>query len=204
MRARSLLAVVMAGGLLVAAGACGDSDDDDAAATTTTAAASAGITVSDAWCRTSPAMATAGACYMLIENGSGEADALVDASVPTSVAAKTEIHETVEAGAEGTMDTGTTMGEGAETEAMAESEGEAMDDQTAGTTEGTMGSGMMEMREVDQIDLPAGETVSLEPGGYHIMLLELPQPLATGSMVAVTLEFERAPQQTVQAEVRES
>jgi copper(I)-binding protein len=170
MRTRALLSLALAGGLVLGAAACGDSDDEEA--TTTTAAASAeGIAVSDAWCRTSPAMTTAGACYLQIENGSGEADALVAASAPSPVAARTELHET--AMAEGP---GTTMG----------------------------GTGMMTMTPVDRIELPAGQTVSLEPGGYHVMLLELAAPLEAGSAVALTLSFERAPEQTVDAEVRSS
>jgi periplasmic copper chaperone A len=198
MRARSLAALVLAGGLLVATSACGDSDDEAATTTTTAAAAAEEITVSDAWCRTSPAMASAGACYMVIENGSGEADALVKAGVPSSVAGTVELHETVPAESEGTMGTG-----GDEPEGMAEDEGtgdQMMDD--SGTT--MAGSGMMKMQPVAEIPLPAGETVALEPGGLHVMLLDLPQPLTTGSTVEFTLTFERAPAQTVSAEVREN
>jgi copper(I)-binding protein len=220
MRSRTLLALVLTGALAVGAVACGDDDDDQATGTTApasettgaTGAAAEGITVSDAWCRTSPAMTTAGACYLLIENGSDEADALVGASVPTSVAARTELHETAAAD-----DSGTTMDPGAETEAMAEAAGEAMDDQTtttamgqngmgAGGTGSTMGGtgGMMTMQPVDRVELPAGETVALEPGGYHIMLLDLAAPLEAGTTVTITLEFERAGAQTVDAEVRDA
>jgi copper(I)-binding protein len=64
-------------------------------------------------------------------------------------------------------------------------------------------SGMTGMQEVDRIDIPAGETVTLEPGGYHLMLMG---PDATqfvvGETVDITLTFENAGDVTVQAEVR--
>lgn len=53
-----------------------------------------GIRVTDAWARNSPAVAVAGAAYMVIENTGPTADALIGAS--STVARATEIHETVE------------------------------------------------------------------------------------------------------------
>lgn len=55
-----------------------------------------------------------------------------------------------------------------------------------------MEGGVMKMSPVDAIDLAAGKTVKLAPGGYHIMMLDLKQPLKAGSSVPVTLTFERA------------
>ncbi|MGK7866372.1 copper chaperone PCu(A)C [Falsiroseomonas sp. E2-1-a20] len=52
--------------------------------------------------------------------------------------------------------------------------------------------GVMRMRPVPAIDVPAGETVTLGPGGLHLMLLELRAPLNQGEAVPVTLVFERA------------
>ncbi|MES2757064.1 MAG: copper chaperone PCu(A)C [Pseudomonadota bacterium] len=49
----------------------------------------------------------------------------------------------------------------------------------------------MKMRQVDGIDLPAGETVSLASGGYHIMLVGLNKQLKEGDSVALTLVVER-------------
>jgi hypothetical protein len=46
--------------------------------------------------------------------------------------------------------------------------------------------------------------VALEPGGYHIMLLELAAPLEVGSTIDVTLTFEHAGQKVVSAEVRDT
>jgi periplasmic copper chaperone A len=192
MRSRVLgLAVVAV--LAMGAAACGDSDDDEGSSATT-AAPEAQLVVADAWCRTSPAMATAGACYMTITNDGSEDDALVSASVPSSIAGTVELHETV-AVASGGDDT---MADEMSDDTMAD---DMSDDTAMGMGEG---SDMMEMRQVGQIDLPAGETVSLEPGGLHVMLLELPQPLEEGSTVELTLTFETGDPQTVDAEVRSS
>lgn len=64
-------------------------------------------------------------------------------------------------------------------------------------------SGEMAMNEVDGIDLPAGQTVTLEPGGYHVMLLDLTEPLEPGNTIELTLVFERAGEVVVEAEVRD-
>lgn len=40
------------------------------------------------------------------------------------------------------------------------------------------------------LDLPAGKTVELKPGGYHVMLMDLKSPLAADSSVPVTLIFQ--------------
>jgi copper(I)-binding protein len=137
----------IAGSIALAAlalGACGSDD---------------GMRVDGAWARTSPAMANAGAAYMQLT--SPEADRLLGVSVPQSVAARAEIHETVMSG-----------------DAMA-------------------------MQQVEAIELPAGQTVSLEPGGYHVMLLELAEPLEAGETFELTLDFERAGDVVVVIEVRD-
>ena len=54
----------------------------------------------------------------------------------------------------------------------------------------TMEDGMMKMRRVDKIGLPAGETVKLQPGGLHIMLIGLEHQLEPGEELAITLIFE--------------
>lgn len=55
-----------------------------------------------------------------------------------------------------------------------------------------MENDIMRMRSVTGLDLPAGQTVSLKPGGYHVMLLDLKAPLAKDSTVPVTLRFKDA------------
>jgi copper(I)-binding protein len=70
--------------------------------------------------------------------------------------------------------------------------------------ETTAGSGgMMEMHPVDRIDLPAGEQVALEPGGLHVMLIDLTEELTVGDTVELTLTFEHAAPITISAPVRE-
>jgi periplasmic copper chaperone A len=63
-------------------------------------------------------------------------------------------------------------------------------------------NGVMAMRPVEAIDVPAGESVELRPGGFHVMLVGLNRELRPGDMVALTLEFERAGSVDVRAEVR--
>ncbi len=65
---------------------------------------------------------------------------------------------------------------------------------------------VMKMRAVPALDLPAGQAVELKPGGYHIMLLDLKQPVAQGASVPLTLVFEgkdgQCQTQELQAPVR--
>ena len=49
---------------------------------------------------------------------------------------------------------------------------------------------VMRMRAVDGLDLPAGRSVELKPGGYHVMLMDLKKPLSEGDMVPLTLTLE--------------
>jgi copper(I)-binding protein len=64
-------------------------------------------------------------------------------------------------------------------------------------------AGVMRMREVPGIDLPPGETTSLRHGGeYHLMLMNLKQPLKDGDRFDMTLKFERAGTQTVKVWVQ--
>lgn len=56
-----------------------------------------------------------------------------------------------------------------------------------------MTGGVMRMRQLTGgLEIPAGETVRLEPGGYHVMLMGLQSPLIQGKAVPLTLEFEKA------------
>ncbi len=148
-------------------------------------AGSGSIEVSDAWARTSPMIEGAGAAYLVIKNTGSEADALIGASSPA--AKTTEVHETyvVEASPAASMDGG-----------MAS---------PAASTEAGMGSGgtMMGMRPIPRLDIPAGGTVELKPGSYHIMLIELVAPLKVGDKIDITLTFEKAGEIKVTAEVKD-
>ena len=54
----------------------------------------------------------------------------------------------------------------------------------------TMDGGMMQMREVESIALPAGKPVNLHDGGYHLMLEHLKAPLKEGDTVPLTLSIK--------------
>ena len=180
----SLAATIGVGASLILA-SCGDDTDE----TATTSAASAGdaITIEGAWARTSPMMADAGAGYLTITSATD--DTLVKASVDPSIAAKAELHETTMV--EGDMSATTMAGMESETTAM----GSTM-------TEDTM-SPAMEMVPVDRIELPAGEAVTLAPGGLHLMLVELAAPLELEQTFTMTLTFEQAGDVEVQVTVRD-
>lgn len=148
--------------------ACGDSDTATStpgttAAPGTTAVVSVGMTATSAWARTSPMVAEAGAAYMTLTNTTATDDELIGASVPATVAAVAEVHES-------------SMGEG----------------------------GMMAMNRVDSVAVPAGGTVELAPGGFHIMLLQLAEPLQAGTEFPITLTFAQSGEVRVIAEVRDA
>jgi copper(I)-binding protein len=57
----------------------------------------------------------------------------------------------------------------------------------------TMEGGVMKMRPVeDGLEIKPGETVTLQPGGYHVMLVDLKHPLEAGKDVKATLKFDKA------------
>tara|TARA_B100000678_G_scaffold211280_2_gene178865 strand:+ start:699 stop:1214 length:516 start_codon:yes stop_codon:yes gene_type:complete len=56
-----------------------------------------------------------------------------------------------------------------------------------------MTDGVMRMRQLeDGLEVPAGGSVTLKPGSFHIMLMQLTQPLEQGEAVPLTLTFEKA------------
>jgi periplasmic copper chaperone A len=63
-------------------------------------------------------------------------------------------------------------------------------------------SGMvMKMRPIASVDIPAGQAVTLKPGGMHIMLEQLDEPLKAGQTFPLTLTFEKAGSRTVNVTV---
>lgn len=63
-------------------------------------------------------------------------------------------------------------------------------------------SGMTGMQPVSRLEIAAGDTVELAPGGYHLMLFGLNRMPAVGETVELTLTFASAGEVTVTAEVR--
>jgi copper(I)-binding protein len=54
------------------------------------------------------------------------------------------------------------------------------------------GSGAMEMKYLQGIDIPANEPVSLNPTGFHIWLADLAEPLKAGQTIPLNLRFAKA------------
>ena len=67
----------------------------------------------------------------------------------------------------------------------------------------TNNNGVMEMRQIPQIDVPAKGRVELAPGGLHVMFLGLKQDLKAGETVAITLTFDDGSTTTVNAPIKE-
>lgn len=218
-RRNRILAASIAAAALASAAACSSESTTSTEGTTggqtagsTKGSMMEGMIVEDAWCRESPMVDGAGACYATLVNHTDADDGLVGATVSSSVAGEVQIHNTVSA-TDDTMADGMTGSSMADD--MADDMAEDMKDDMGsddmhstgsmddmGTTGSSMMSDMMTMVEVDEIEVPAGETVMLKPGGYHIMLMELAEPLEAGTNIELTLEFHESGSQTVSFEVR--
>lgn len=70
-------------------------------------------------------------------------------------------------------------------------------------TESEGGTEMMMMQPVSSIAVPADGEAVLEPGGYHIMMMQLAEPLTVGSEFTITLTFENAGAMDVTVAVRD-
>ena len=70
-----------------------------------------------------------------------------------------------------------------------------------------MEDGVMKMRALPKLDLPAGKAVKLAPGGNHVMLMDLKQQMKKGDVVPITLKIEGADKKVqtleIKAEVRD-
>ena len=62
-------------------------------------------------------------------------------------------------------------------------------------------NGVAKMRRIDGLPIKGGQSVVLKPGGYHMMLLDLKQPLKEGDLLKFTLTFEKAGDIEVEAAV---
>lgn len=65
-----------------------------------------------------------------------------------------------------------------------------------------MDGAVMQMRPIESLEIGAGETASLAPGGAHLMFFDVVQPFAEGETISVRLRFERAGEVEVELPVR--
>lgn len=63
-------------------------------------------------------------------------------------------------------------------------------------------NGVMRMRQVKEIVVPAGGTAQLKPGSYHVMLIDMKAPLKEGDHVVITLGFADGSSKAVHASVQ--
>ncbi|MBS1848201.1 MAG: copper chaperone PCu(A)C [Actinobacteria bacterium] len=157
--------------LLVAAG-CGGSGGSSG--TSTRSSDPARLTVTGAWAR--PGSARENTAIYLTIHGAGTADSLVGVDLPTGLADSVGIHET-------TKDSHAPM---SEQNRMHGGEGSGMPPTTMA------GGGMLTMRPVDSIPVPAGGQVALAPGGYHVMVMGLRRNLVPGDTFRITVRFAHA------------
>ncbi|MGB2079288.1 MAG: copper chaperone PCu(A)C [Vibrio sp.] len=61
---------------------------------------------------------------------------------------------------------------------------------------------VMKMRQVAQIMIPAEQSLTLKPGGFHVMLLDLKQPLKTGETIHLSLTLANGESQTFEVPVK--
>lgn len=62
---------------------------------------------------------------------------------------------------------------------------------------------VMKMRQVESFEIPARERYALRPGGSHLMLVDIVQPLEKGERFTMKLRFERAGELEIELEVQE-
>lgn len=196
-RRSQFLGLVAAASLLVLP-ACGD---DSSKSSSDTAAAASAPVVSQAWARTSPAGVTDGVIYATITGGKA-ADVLTGVTVDSSVAASTMMHTTMSSTATSMDDMGTMPASNASTTDPAAGDGDTMGTMPASNAS-TTEVPTMTMEPIDHIEIPAGKTVKLESGGYHIMLMGLAKPLKAGDTFEATFMFKTAGANKVTVEVKD-
>ncbi len=178
----ALVLVALAATGLVAV-ACGGEEEEAPSPTATTARPAAteapaspeaqAIVIEDAWARPSPMGQMGG------DGGQG----MQGTMAPTRGAAYMVIRNT-----------------GTEDDALVGASSDVA--MTTEVHESYMEGDTMMMRRVERITVPASGEVVLEPGGYHVMFIDLKEPLQAGTTIDITLEFEKAGEIAVEAEVR--
>ncbi len=125
------------------------------------------------------------AAYFVIANETDTADALIGAASPAF--GKVELHETY----------------AVESSEMPSADPMASIDPMASMDPmPSMDGGMMGMRPVAEIPVPANGSVALEPGGFHVMLMEPVSPLEIGQVIDLTLTFKNAGEVKVKATIQ--
>jgi copper(I)-binding protein len=158
-----------------------------ATATATPAPTPATITVSDAWARAGISAASDGTGAPMASATPGMGGAMGGASGATGATGNSAIYMTIK-------------NSGPSADRLVKAACDA-----AGSTElhtAAMVNGVMQMRPVEAIDVPATGVATLAPGGFHVMLIGLKQDLKAGDSVKVTLTFERFGPLTIIAPVR--
>ena len=117
------------------------------------------LTAQKAWARSSVPGAQDGVAYLTVT--SPTTDLMVGVTVPASVAAKVEMHESM---------------------------GEAGEPAMANMPEMDGANGTMTMMPLPGVDLPAGKTVALRPGAKHLVLKRLAAPLVAGTTFILTIK----------------
>jgi len=133
------------------------------------------LSIEDPWTR--PALIDGnGAAYVVIENNTGSDEILLGAL--TEAAEVVELHDVV-------------------MKDVSEMEGEGMPDS------GEMAEGNMAMQMVKQefVQIHAGETVTFEPGGLHVMMIGMQDNLIQGDSIMLTLIFQNAGEVTIEVPV---
>lgn len=67
----------------------------------------------------------------------------------------------------------------------------------------TMAEGVMKMEPISRLEIPAKGEVQLQPGGLHVMVIDLNMPLSPGDTIPITLRFEKSGEIELEVEVRE-
>ncbi|HKY01061.1 MAG TPA: copper chaperone PCu(A)C, partial [Burkholderiales bacterium] len=65
-----------------------------------------------------------------------------------------------------------------------------------------MDGDMARMRQISRLEIGSAQTVKLQPGGYHLMLMDLKQPLKAGEYIPIKLRFESAGKAMQEIEVK--
>ena len=144
------------------------------------------IQISNAWARSAP-MAHGGMGSGSMEKGSMDKGSMHKGDMGKMEGANGAVYVTL-------------TNTGAQADALLSASSDAA--QTVELHETKNDAGVMKMRPVAKIDVPAGGKIEMKPGGYHVMLLGLKRDLKKGDKVAVTLKFERGGDVSAEATVR--